>query len=280
MRGKEPPAFHGSPGTQLEVAAFRRLAGTSSVGIMRLSKAVTETALFLKKRAPRLYASIRNNAPRHLRSKINETMTVSGLGSGEAKDVFTNIFVKNWWNNSESRSGWGAELKRTEAIRAALPDFVRAQSIASLLDAPCGDYHWMQHVAWPDGFRYVGADIVRELIAENRSKYPGVEFVELDVLTDDFPDVDAWFARDLMIHFPDAAVRTAIGKFRSSSMRYLLTTTYPNAAKNVDIKFGQVRHLNLCASPFNLPKPFGVLREDDDPVTGRVIGVWQRTQLA
>ena len=42
---------------------------------MRLSKTVTETAMFLKKRAPRLYTSIRNNAPRKLRSIINEKMT-------------------------------------------------------------------------------------------------------------------------------------------------------------------------------------------------------------
>src|ERR1700680_3337312 len=34
---------------------------------MRVSKAVTETALLLKRHTPRFYASIRNNAPRRLR---------------------------------------------------------------------------------------------------------------------------------------------------------------------------------------------------------------------
>jgi hypothetical protein len=73
---------------------------------MRLSRAVTETALLLKKRTPRLYASIRNNAPHGLRSIINEKMTVDSLGTDNPKQVFTNIFERNWWNNSESRSGW------------------------------------------------------------------------------------------------------------------------------------------------------------------------------
>jgi hypothetical protein len=246
---------------------------------MRLSKAVTEIALLLKRHTPRFYATIRNTAPRRLRSIINEKMTVDSLGTDNPKQVFTNIFRRNWWNNAESRSGWGAELKRTVAIRAELPEFVRRHSIQSLLDAPCGDFHWMKYVHWPAGFRYVGADIVQDLIAENRHRYPDTEFMELDVLHDRLPGVDAWLARDLMIHFPDEAIRLALDQFRQSRIRHLLATTYPNARQNTDIKFGQVRHLNLCASPFGLPPPFEILREDDDPNTGRVIGVWRRSDI-
>jgi hypothetical protein len=246
---------------------------------MQFSRAVTETALLLKRHTPRFYASIRNNAPRRLRSIINERMTVDGLGSDNAKQVFTNIFKRNWWNNSESRSGWGAELKRTVSIRAELPGFVRRHSVHSLLDAPCGDFHWMRHVDWPSGFRYVGADIVQDLIIDNRRKYPDNEFMELDVLRDRLPGVDAWLARDLMIHFPDEAIRLAISQFQRSTIRYLLATTYPNARQNTDIRYGQVRHLNLCAPPFSLPPPFEILREDDDPNTGRVIGVWRRCDI-
>jgi hypothetical protein len=246
---------------------------------MQLSRAVTETALLLKKHTPRFYTAVRNNAPRRLRSIINERMTIDSLGADGPKQVFTNIFRRNWWNNGESRSGWGAELKRTETIRAELHDFVRRHSIQSLLDAPCGDFHWMKLVQWPAGFRYIGADIVHDLIAENRRKYPDVEFMEFDVLRDSHPDVDAWLARDLMIHFPDDAVRIAIDQFRRSTISYLLATTYPHARQNTDIRFGQVRHLNLCAPPFGLPPPFAVLREDDDPDTGRVIGVWRRSDI-
>jgi hypothetical protein len=103
--------------------------------------------------------------------------------------------------------------------------------------------------------------------------------MELDVLRDNLPGVNAWLARDLMIHFPDEAIRMAINQFRRSTIRYLLATTYPNARQNTDIKFGQVRHLNLCAPPFSLPPPFEILREDDDPSTGRVIGAWRRSDI-
>jgi SAM-dependent methyltransferase len=246
---------------------------------MGFSRAVTGTALLLKKHAPGFYASIRDNAPRGLRSLINERMTVDSLGADSPKQVFSNIFAKNWWNNAESRSGWGAELNRTVAIRADLQEFVQRHSIQSLLDAPCGDFHWMQHMKWPSGFKYVGGDIVHDLIIENRRKYPGVDFVELDVLNDPLPQVDAWLARDLMIHFPDQAIRTALKQFRRSKIGYLLATTYPHAQQNADIKFGQVRHLNLCAPPFGFPPPFKILREDDDPRTGRIIGVWRRLDI-
>jgi hypothetical protein len=246
---------------------------------MWLSKTVTGTALLLKRHTPRLYASIRNNAPPRLRSIINEQMTVDSLGTDDAELVFTNIFRRNWWNNGESRSGWGAELRRTVSIRTSLPDFVQRHSISSLLDAPCGDFHWMQYVEWPSGFRYVGADIVHDLIVENRKNHPTTEFLKLDVLSDPLPEVDGWLARDLMIHFPDQAVWATLDQFRKSSARYLLATTYPNARHNQDIRFGQVRHLNLCAPPFNLPRPFEILREDDDPATGRVIGAWFRSDI-
>jgi hypothetical protein len=82
-----------------------------------------------------------------------------------------------------------------------------------------------------------------------------------------------------MIHFPDEAIQNALNQFRRSTMRCLLATTYPNARINTDIKYGQVRHLNLCAPPFDLPPPFTILREDDDPKTGRVIGVWRRSDI-
>jgi hypothetical protein len=246
---------------------------------MQLSRAVTQTALLFKKHVPGFCASIRNNAPRKLRSLVKARMTINNLGSDDPKQVFTYIFARNWCNNPERRSGWGSELNRTVSIRADLREFVQRHSVQSLLDAPCGDFHWMQHVQWPSGFRYIGADIVHDLIVESRRKYPGVEFMELDVLKDPLPEVDAWLARDLMIHFPDEAIRAALKQFRRSRIGYLLATTYPHARQNADIRFGQVRHLNLCAPPFGLPPPFKVLREDDNPKTGRVVGVWRRLDI-
>jgi hypothetical protein len=40
---------------------------------------------------------------------------------------------------------------------------MEAHDVKSLLDIPCGDFHWMRRVNL-QGLSYVGADIVRELI--------------------------------------------------------------------------------------------------------------------
>lgn len=244
------------------------------------SKFIIETVLRIKRRTPRLYEFIRDSSPGRLRSAINKQLTDSLGVQDDAKEIFTTIFQRNWWNNKESKSGWGSELKRTELIRRELLSFVERHSVRSILDAPCGDFHWMRYLQWPTGFKYIGGDIVHDLIVDNKRKYPSVEFLELNILEDALPDVDAWLARDFMIHFSDNGIWTAIKQFQKSTIDYLLATTYPNNMQNKDIKIGQVRHLNLCAPPFNLSPPFEVLREDDDPITGRVIGVWRRTDIA
>jgi hypothetical protein len=117
------------------------------MGLHALSKAATDTALLLKKRSRR-YRSICNNMPPRPLSLINEQMTVDSLGTGDAKEVFTNFFRKNWRNNDESRSGRGAELKRTESVRVNLADFARRRALGSLVDAPCDDCNWTQHVGY------------------------------------------------------------------------------------------------------------------------------------
>ena len=110
------------------------------------------------------------------------------------------------------------QLSRTETFRAELQAWVAQKRIASLLDAPCGDYNWMRHVQFPDDFRYVGGDIVGELIAANRRRFPGVHFVEMDIISDALPAVDAWLCRDAMIHFPNASVSTVIERFCGSNL--------------------------------------------------------------
>jgi len=90
---------------------------------------------------------------------------------------------------------------------------VRRHSLQSLLDAPCGDFHWMRHVDWhpaSDMWEPTLCTISSSITAANiRCRIHGAR-----LLRDRLPDVDAWLARDLMIHFPDEAVRTAINQFR------------------------------------------------------------------
>src|SRR5260221_9327824 len=95
------------------------------------------------------------------------------------RQVFAEINQKSLWENTESRSGIGSSLARTAKLRLELPILLQELAVQTLLDIPCGDFNWMYTV--PLGhIRYIGADIVEELIIENRRKYRNRKFLVLD----------------------------------------------------------------------------------------------------
>jgi hypothetical protein len=82
------------------------------------------------------------------------------------RQVFTHIFETGHWQGPSSVSGAGSDQSQTAGISRALPDLVRAYGIESVLDLPCGDFHWMQRVEL-GGATYIGADIVEPLVRQN-----------------------------------------------------------------------------------------------------------------
>ncbi len=81
-------------------------------------------------------------------------------GRGHRQRVFAGIYSQNLWGHAESVSGAGSSLTATERARRELPAIWQQYQVRSLLDAPCGDFHWMQTIAHQLD-RYVGVDIVR-----------------------------------------------------------------------------------------------------------------------
>lgn len=76
-----------------------------------------------------------------------------------ADEVFSDIFKSNDWNNDESVSGVGSSLSNTKTIIIKLPLLFEKYQIKSVLDAPCGDFNWMQNVN-KSRINYIGGDIV------------------------------------------------------------------------------------------------------------------------
>lgn len=74
---------------------------------------------------------------------------------------------------------------------SAIPTLVRDLTIASMLDIPYGDFHWMRRVDFGTT-HYIGADVIAYLVAKNRTRYArnNVTFLELDLLHDTLPHVD------------------------------------------------------------------------------------------
>jgi hypothetical protein len=205
-----------------------------------------------------------------------------GSGRGRDADVFTDIYSTNRWSSGESASGIGSEVRTTQALSAALPGLLRQYEIRSMLDIPCGDFNWMQHVDLAS-IDYTGGDIVQELVDADTQRFArqGRQFIRLDLASATLPSVDLVFCRDCFVHLPFALVHRALANIKSSGARYLLTTTYTGWPINYDTIIGGHRGLNLCKSPFRLPAPLQLLEDARPPGVGwkKCMGLWRADQL-
>ena len=224
----------------------------------------TERAL--RKFVPPLYRWLQRRSGRRLAKRI-----------GTAEERFRHIYETNHWNEAESVSGPGSTLEETEPIRRELPALLAELGAASLLDLPCGDFHWMQQTDL-GSVRYIGGDLVGDLIERNRAQHArdGVAFQKLDLVHDTLPAVDAVLCRDCLVHLSFADVQAALANIARSGAKWLLTTSFPGVTRNDDIVTGQWRPINLTLPPFNLPEPAKVIAENctETEFADKTLSLW------
>ena len=202
-----------------------------------------------------------------------------------AKEVFTLIHDRNYWNSAESVSGTGSEVGHVAALIEELPELFRTFAITSMLDVPCGDLNWMKEVDLR-GVRYIGGDIVEALVVANNERFkqrPELEFRVLDLLSDPLPTCDLVLVRDCLVHLSYADIHRALANIKASGARYLLTTTFPGLAANRDIVTGDWRPIDLEQSPFLLPPPVSMIdercQEADGRYSDKAMGLWDLRAL-
>lgn len=192
--------------------------------------------------------------------------------------VFSEIYHKNLWKDPESVSGRGSTLARAATIMARLPPLLEELRAETLLDAPCGDFNWMRHTDL-GRVRYIGGDVVPDLIERNRRLYGGGgrTFLVLDVTKSRLPRADVILCRDCLIHLSFARIRSAVANFKRSGATYLACTTHTSVRENTDCPDGGWRSVNLELPPFNFPRPLKLIVEDEE--LGKCLGVWRLGEL-
>lgn len=197
-------------------------------------------------------------------------------------DTFRQIYASNHWGASE-RSGAGASHEQAATVLAQLGAVIERLGVRTLLDVPCGDFAWMQHLA--ADVRYIGGDVLPELVSANQQQWggPSRQFTTIDVLNDDLPDADLLLCRDCLVHFSLADVDAAVRNIARSRCRWLLTTTFPQCPANEDIVTGDWRPLNLERAPFNLPAPAMLINEQctegGDLFADKSLALWRVDEL-
>jgi hypothetical protein len=206
------------------------------------------------------------------------------LNSQSTEDVFSAIHKNNSWKGDQSVSGKGSDLRQTRNVIRELPKILRDLEVRSILDVPCGDFHWMSTVQLDD-IRYIGADIVPAIIQANEEAHQKEArmFMVKNLITDELPAVDLIFCRDCLVHLSFQDIRRALQNICRSDARYLMTTTFTGREANDDIATGQWRTINLELSPFSFPPPVLILEEGceeyDGEFSDKSLGLWTLESL-
>lgn len=193
---------------------------------------------------------------------------------------FRAAYESGLWGGTESGSGPGSSRDQTALLVEALPKLFRRLNVRKLLDLPCGDFHWMQHVDLGD-IEYVGADLLPDLVASNAARF-GAEkrrFIQLDLTSDVLPPADLLLCRDCLVHLSFDDIGRALDNIEKSSVRYLLATTFPTEERNIDVETGDWRPLDLQGPPFSLGEPVLLVNEGCTEQAGafsdKSLGLWE-----
>jgi hypothetical protein len=197
---------------------------------------------------------------------------------------FERIFETNLWGGKESKSGVGSTLDATKKLRAGLLQIIEDTKCKVLVDCPCGDFNWISEIASAVE-RYIGADVVGELIKKNNRRYATekITFMTKDLTRDALPQGDLFICRDCLVHLSFQNCRCAIENIKQSGAKWLIATTFTSLESNIDIEDGDWRALNMQASPFNFPSPVSTIVEDcteaDGAYRDKSLGLWDLSTL-
>lgn len=212
----------------------------------------------------RLRERARARKPSRLVKKLVKLSNALQGTPARHEDIFCRRFGVRELDDPEhgSFSGPGSTLERTAAIREALPDLLQELRCKTFIDAPCGDFKWMQAVELPVE-RYIGVDVIRELIAVNQARFGNEQrsFRHLNLVRDVLPQGDLVLNRDMLIHLSFEDIGRFLGLLHASGCRYLLTSHFPGRSSNRDIRTGQHRAVDLEIAPFHFPPPLRTISE-------------------
>jgi hypothetical protein len=201
---------------------------------------------------------------------------------GDRVEAFRTIYEENRWASAESRSGCGSTLAYTKGLRKALARHLARLGVERFFDAPCGDFNWMRYVTLPPATRYIGGDIVPELVDGLQRRFGSERhrFCTIDIAKGPLPPADLWLCRDVLFHLPNDDIIAVLTNFVGSEIPFLLTTTYDFAKRNLDVRAGGFRFINLRLVPFGLPKPLAKIPDFVAPEPPRYLALWSRAQVA
>ncbi len=184
------------------------------------------------------------------------------------KRLFSDIYRDNTWGDPSEEdlfySGDGSHKEEfvSEFVEPTIKFLETFSSPPSVLDLGCGDFSVGSKIRSKCG-KYIAADIVSELIEYNKIKYKNldVEFLNLDITTDNFPDAEIIIVRQVFQHLSNYHIQKALTNISKGNFKYLISAEdkfhsmndYDQTQKDFEPGFSiQVnRGIKISEPPFN-----------------------------
>jgi hypothetical protein len=182
----------------------------------------------------------------------------------QLEKIFTDIYKNDKWSmgQNDSKSGLGSSMEYTESIMKSLIQVVKNNNIRSLIDTSCGDWYWMKTIRKQLKCKYVGIDIVNDIVQSNTVQYSddNTIFIHGDFLnilkTATDKSIDLILCRHTCEHLPTEYILEFIKEAKRTSKYLLLTTKTTDAVSpvNTDVVLTTTpyRPINLHLPPYSL----------------------------
>ena len=201
------------------------------------------------------------------------------------KNRFSIIHKNNYWDNSETVSGPGSTIKNTIKLRKKLKEIIKTYKIKSIFDAPCGDCNWIKDIIVDAPIRYIGADIVPEVIKQNKKKFNNnkIYFKQIDLTKEKLPKADLFICRDFVFHLSFKDTYKFLKNLKKSNSKYLLISNHFKNKNyngyNKDINSGDFRKINIFQSPYNFNYKYEMIIDDYCDGTKKYLYLFKRKEF-
>jgi ubiquinone/menaquinone biosynthesis C-methylase UbiE len=167
-------------------------------------------------------------------------------------------FEHRGWQYVASRYHSGFAALTTQAV-AALLDAAAVVLATRVLDAACGP-GYASAAAAARGAAVTGIDFSSAMVAEARSRYPGIDFREGDAEALQFPEdsFDAVVLNFGMLHLsrPDQALQEAHRVLKPSGRIAFTVWDVPERTRGFGIVLGAIQHYGDLSAPIPPGPPF------------------------
>lgn len=194
----------------------------------------------------------------------------AGRPGPSPREVFSEIYARGVWGmapdggfDSGGGSGTAVAGPYVDLIERELRDATASETI---VDVGCGDFRVGRLLVDRLPVRYVGVDVVPELISHHVRNHSSerVQFVEADVTVDPIPAGDYCLVRQVFQHLSNAQIQLILPKLRGFR-RVFVSEHYPydeaDATPNLDKVCGADVRAPGSAVYLDQP-PFGLRTRD------------------